>query len=425
MALLGMSANISTLIDAFVAEDIAQVISATRELLRMGELSYKLAGRIGMIACHGDPDGHAVLTLSAAHALAFWLDALPRGPEFELIHREQEVAILAQAFASAMQAVHTGQNAHDTYPEPFFPSDLRDGKTMADMMHDAVYNNNPDMVERLLFGLYGTGADYRTLLVRIYDGISTTFKNGGHPLICAVRGSQLLDAVEWGEQVPNYIHWVTPHLPLDSAEPDWVNAVRAFVADEAHSVASYRTRLAAPKNENALPLRRLITSDADTTQVCQGVYDALMPGGASSRGIASVIALAAADVMQKTDDGDRDAFIKASHGLLFASATRTVFTQVQDIEALPLLFTAAAYINALNKELAAQPTNAQAAGTQQALGGGGLIAPALLDTLADFLDATRPGRRFCHGSPLSPPRPRPTRPLRDHWPCRFSGRCRG
>lgn len=385
MALLGMSANISTLLDALVAGDVEQVISATRELLRLGELSYKLAGRISMIACRGDTDGHAVLTLSAASVLSFWLDALPRGPEYDLVHREQEVAILVQAFAGVWPTVRLGNNTVNTYPEPFFPSDLRDGKTMADMMHDAVYSNNPDLVERLLFGLYGTGADYRTMLVRIYDGISTTFQNGGHPLLFAVRGSQLLDAVEWGDQAPNYIHWLTPHLPIHSEEPAWINTARTFATEPAHSVASYRTRLAAPKDENALPLRSLITSNTDTAQVCQAVYDALMPGGASARGIGSVISLAAADVMQKVGDGDRDAFIKAAHGLLFAAATRLVFAQVRDVEALPLLFTSAAYINALNKELGEQAVNVQEAGTQPA-SGGGLIAPALLNSLADLLN---------------------------------------
>lgn len=386
MALIGMRADISALVAALVAGDREQIISTTRELLRTGELSYKLAGRIGMIACHGDPDGHTVLTLSVASMLSFWLDALPRGPEFDLIHREQEVAILTQAFTAAVPAVQAGNNAHDTYPEPFFPSDLPEGKTMADMMHNAVYNNDPNMVERLLFGLYGTGADYRTLLVRVYDGISTTFQNGGHPLTFAVRGSQLVDAVEWGDQVPNYIHWLTPHLPIHSEEPDWVTAVRTFVAEPAHSVASYRTRLAAPKNENALPLRQFITGDADTTQVCQAVYDALIPGGASSSAIGSIIALAAADIMQKVGDDNRDAFIKAAHGLLFAGAVRVVFTQVQDIEALPLLFTSAAYINALNKEPGTQPVNTQNAGTLAASGGGGLIAPALLDSFAHLLN---------------------------------------
>ncbi|HLI09933.1 MAG TPA: hypothetical protein VKV40_25455 [Ktedonobacteraceae bacterium] len=383
MALIGMSADISALLDALAYGNMEQIISTTRDLLRQGDLAYKLAGRIGMIACHGDPDGHSILTLTAASMLSFWLYSLPRGPEYDLINREREIAILTSAFAGALPAIRAGRNTQDAYPEPFFPSDLPENKTMADMMHDAIFNNEPTMVERLLFGLYGTGADYRTMLVRIYDGISTTFQNGGHPLTFAVRGSQLLDAVEWGDRAPNYIHWLTPHLPLHTQEPEWVNIVRAFLADPAHSYASYRTRLALPKNENALPLRALITSNADATQICQGVYNALIPGGASARGIGSVISMAAADVMQKVDDGDRAAFIKAAHGLLFAAATRVVFAQVQDIEALPLLFTAAVYVNALSKELG-EPKGPTHLPTALGLGGG-LLAPALLDTLTQQL----------------------------------------
>ncbi len=126
-------------------------------------------------------------------------------------------------------------------------------------------------------------------------------------------------------------------------------------------------------------MRALITGNADAEQICQGVYNALIPGGASARGIGSVISMAAADVMQKVGDGDREAFIKAAHGLLFAAATRIVFAQLQDIEALPLLFTAAVYVNALSKELGAQKGAAQ---PPASLGlGGGLLAPALLDTL--------------------------------------------
>src|SRR5207248_350598 len=82
---------------------------------------------------------------------------------------------------------------------------------------------------------------------------------------------------------------------------------------------------------------------ADTTQVCQGVYDALIKEGASSRGVGSVIALAAADVMQAVGDGDRDAFVQAAHGLLFSAAVRLVYAHVQDIPALPLLFTSGIY----------------------------------------------------------------------------------
>ena len=265
-------------------------------------------------------------------------------------------------------------------------------------MHDAIYGNDANMVERLLLGLYGTGADYRTMQIRAYDGISTTFQNAGHPLMCAVRGTQLLDTVEWGDRVPNILHWLTPHLPLHTEELLWVNTVRDFLSDAHHSLESYRTRLAFPQEENALPLRKLVLSDVDTPQICQGVYDALMNKGASSHAISSVIALAATDLMQRVGDGDRDVFISTAHGLLFASAVRLVYREIQDIEALPLLFTSAAFINALQKELGEQAGTAQAPAPRSNILGGGLIAPSLLDTLREQLDVQDLAGAYVTGS---------------------------
>ncbi len=288
---------------------------------------------------------------------------------------------------AAAPAVRTGQATDDIYPEPLYPSELPEGKTVDDMMHQAVYGNDATLVERLLFGLYGTGADYRTTEVRTYDGISTTFQNAGHPLMLAVRGYQLLDTVEWGDRAPHILHWLTPHLALHTEEPAWVNDVRTFNDDPAHSLESLRTRLAAPRPLNALQLRRLIMSDADTTQVCQAVYDALIKRGASSLNVGSIIALTAAEVMQMVGDGDRDAFVQAAHGLLFSAAIRLVYTQVQDIAALPLLFTSAAYIHALQKALRQEASAAQIPAIPSTLSGGGLIAGALLETLHEQLDA--------------------------------------
>jgi hypothetical protein len=242
------------------------------------------------------------------------------------------------------------------------------------------------MVERILLGLYGTGADYRTIQIRSYDGISTTFQNNGHPLMCAVRGTQLLDAVEWADRTPTIIHWLAPHLPIHTEEPAWIQVVRSFLSDQQHSLASVRTRLAAPQNENALPLHQLILSDADTQHICQAVYDALVKNGASPRAIASVIALAATDLMRYVSDENRDAFIHAAHGLLFSSAIRIAFTEIQDPEAYPLVFTSAAYINALSKELAQPATPSQQVTTPPTSWGGGLIATTLLDTLSEQID---------------------------------------
>jgi len=288
---------------------------------------------------------------------------------------------------AATPALRAGKVAQKEYPAPLFPSGLAEGQTVNSAMHDAVFSNDRTMVERLQLGLYGTGADYRTMQIRVYDSISTTFQYAGHPLMFAVRGMQLLDAVEWGDRAPNIIHWLAPHLPLHTEEPDWVHPIRAFLSEPSHSLASYRTRLAAPKEENALPLRRLILSNADTLQICQGVFDVLIKNGASSHGVGSMIALTATDLMQRIGDSDRNEFVNAAHGLLFAAAVRLVFAQTQEVEALPLLFMAASYLNALHKEIGEQTVTAQPASTRSPILGGGLIAPALLDTLSEQLEA--------------------------------------
>ena len=386
MPTIGMIVDISALVEATIAENHREVISIARELLSSGAPAAELAGRVGLIVAHGDSDGHAILTLDAAAAMSRWMIAVPKPPEVDPRSHVQELPLLVQALLAIAPALRDGEKAPVTYPDPLFPSELGEGNTVDDAMHDAVFGNDVTRVERLLFGLYGTGADYRTMEVRTYDGISTTFQNAGHPLIFAVRGYQLLDAVEWGERAPHIIHWLTPHLPLHTEEPDWVNAVRSFHSDPVHSLASLRTRLSEPRDANALSLRSLILSNAGTLEICQGVYDALMKGGASPRGVGSVIALTASDIMQRVGDGDRDAFIRAAHGLLFTAAVRLVFAQVQDLAALPLLYTSAAYINVLQKELGQQSS---AAPTETSTGttlGGGLIAPALLETLSEQVD---------------------------------------
>lgn len=387
MPMIGMDVDISALIDATVAGDSKQIISTGRTLLQQGEPAAVLLGLIGMIAAHGDHDGHAILTLNAAASLSRWLGALSQNSEEAPGSHERELPLLAQALAATAPVVRAGQTAQDTYPEPLFPSQLPEGETVDEKMHDAIYGNDPTIVERLLFGLYGTGADYRTIQVRIYDGIATTFQHAGHPLIFAVRGTQLLDAVEWGNRVPAILHWLTPHLPLHTEEPAWINTVRTFLADPGHSLASLRTRLSAPKEESVLPLRHLLSSHVDTGQVCQAVYDALIKGGASSRGVGSVIALAAAEAMEMVGDEDHDAFIRAAHGLLFSAAIRLVFSEVQDLAALPLLFTSAAFIGTLHKELGEQGKTAQPTSARPSTLSGGLIASSLLETLSKQLDA--------------------------------------
>jgi hypothetical protein len=386
MAQVSMRVDLSALINALIEGNTDSLIAAAREHLQHEEQVDVLMGRVGMIAVHGDPEGHPSITLAAAAMLSRLIHTIPAPIDSNVAPTERALPLLVQALLAARSAVRAGYNVQPHYPEPLFPSELPEGKTVNDMMHQAVYSNDASLVERLLFGLYGSGADYRTAEVRTYEGIATTFQNAGHPLMFAVRGFQLLDSVEWGDRAPNVLHWLTPHLPLrpDTDEPAWVRSVREYTADPAHSVASIRTRLSAPKDISALSLRQLITSDADTTKVCQSVYDALIQGEASPRAVGSVIALAASDVMQYVPDGDRELFVRVAHGLLFAAAVRQVFRRVQDVEVLGLLFTSAAFINALHKELAetsAQSQPALKAASSAAIAGGGLIAGAQLEAL--------------------------------------------
>jgi hypothetical protein len=381
-----MNTDISALVDATVAGNIDQVTGIARELIERGATASELIGRIGVIAAQGDQgDGHSILTLAAAATMSHWFLALQYQLGEDPADHRRELPLLTQAIAAAIPAVRAGKDAQITYPEPLFPSELPEDQTVGTMMQRAIFNNDAVMVERLLLGLHGTGADYRAIHIRIFDGIATTFQQQGHPLMLAVRGFQLLDAVEWSKRVPPIIHWLSPHMPVQSEEPAWVQVVRGFLSESSHSFASYRTRLAASKEDQALPLRRLLLSDAGAPQVCQAVFDAVMKHGASSHGMSSVIALAASDLLQGV--GDEDAFVAASHTLLFAAATRIVYLQVQEVEALPLLLTAACAVNAAHKDLAQAAKTTTSPPARSSILGGGLIAPALLESLDEQLEA--------------------------------------
>jgi hypothetical protein len=403
MSAIEMRVDLSTLVDAIVNGDKSHIIAAARAHLLAGEAADVLIGRIGMIAAHGDQDGHIITTLAAAAMLSRYLRFIPDplNPESSAVATERALPLFAHALLVAAPAVRAGFQAQEHYPEPSFPSELLDsGKSVSDAIKEAIEHNDALQVERLILGLYGTGADYRTMQVRTYDGIATTFQNAGHPLIFATRGFQLLETVEWGDRAPHIIQWLTPHLPLqhNNDEPDWVKALRNYVADKAHDVSSIRTRLAPSKDEGALSLQQLILSNTDTSGVCQGVYDALIKDGASPRSVASVIALAAAKIALRCGENDPAAFIQAAHGLLFASATSLVFRQVQDIDVLTLLFTAAAYVNALHQEITEPQEAVQAIATSRAAGG--LIADSQLEALtvqlksSDFAGALHTVQRY-------------------------------
>lgn len=385
MSAVDMRVDLSTLLQAVLSGNDQEIIAAARAYLQQEKSADVLIGRIGMIAAHGDPDGHPIASLGAAamlSRLAYWIPAPIDTPESA---KERTLPLFVQALKLAAPSVLKGNTTqeNENYPHPFFPSELMEsGKSLNDTIRDAVATNDSQLVERILLGLYGTGADYRTMQVRAYEAISNTFQRNGHPLIFAVRGFQLLDTVEWGKRAPNIIHWLAPHLPLrpNTDEPTWIKTVRTFGAQDNHDLKVIRTRLSTPKDNNALQLHDLILSDADTTRVCQGVYDALVTNEASSKAVAAVISLAAADILQRVSNDNAEQFVEVAHGLLFSAALQTIFQQVRDVEVLNLLYTAAAAINALHKTVPGEsiaPTTTKTAIS----GGGGLLAITQLETL--------------------------------------------
>ena len=383
MAAIELKANLAPLVDALVAGDEVRVLQESHALLQQGDNADVLIGRIGLLAAPADTDGQVVQSLDAAAMLSRDLHTIPQPLEGNISLAERAYPLFVQAVFLAAPTVRAGKDMHVTYPEAIFPSSLGEHGSETEAVRQAVASNNVERTEGLLFGLHGTGADYRSLEVRAYDSIATTFQSQGHPLICAARGFQLLDAVEWASRTEVIMHWLAPKIVLrpNVSQPEWVQTVQSFA--QQHSMESIRARIAFPNDANALPLRQLVLSDADTTRVCQGVYDAVIPGGASPRGVASVLALAAADILNLVNDSDRGVFVRVAHGLLFASAIRLAFHQVQDTDILPLLYTSAAYVNALYKQTLAErhPVPTATTPTTSQVIGGGLIAPAQLDTL--------------------------------------------
>jgi hypothetical protein len=412
MAAVEMRADLSNLVDALVSGSKDRIIAAVREHLQQNQAPDVLIGRIGTIAALGDSDGHIVTTLGAAAMLSRYLHFIPLPLEPDALdNREKDdwsraLPIFAQAMQIAAPAVRAGNNVTPQYPESFFPSELVDtGKTVGDVLREAVLNGDTTRAESIILGLYGTGADYRTMQVRTYDATSAIFQDDGHPLILAVRGFNVLDAVEWGDLAPNIIHWIAPHLPLkkDAKEPAWAETVRKFVTEHHEGLASLRVRLGAPKEENALALRKTVLEGTDPAQICQAVYDTLLKGEASPVGVGSVLSLAAAEMLLQIPDSDRDTFIRVSHGLLYAAAARTAIHQSrQDTDVLPVLFFAAAYINTIQKELVSQKKSEQTTSTPTGTitRGGGLIGVTQLETLRtqlknkDYTDALTTTQRY-------------------------------
>src|SRR5205085_10518138 len=118
MASVGMNIDITSLVDATVAGNTDQISGIARELIQRGAGASELIGRIGMIAAHGDGEGHIILTLAAASAMCRWFVALQYQLGEDPSNHLRELPLLVQSVAAAIPAVQGGNKAEINYPEP-------------------------------------------------------------------------------------------------------------------------------------------------------------------------------------------------------------------------------------------------------------------------------------------------------------------
>src|SRR5215471_15366132 len=76
MSSIGMHIDIASLIEATAAGNSDQITGIARELVQQGADASELTGRVGMVAAHGDREGHTILTLDAASMMCRWLITL-------------------------------------------------------------------------------------------------------------------------------------------------------------------------------------------------------------------------------------------------------------------------------------------------------------------------------------------------------------
>jgi hypothetical protein len=373
-------ADVTPLLEALSAADETRVIQETVELLAAGVPPAHIAARVAIPAAWGGGDGHALLVLGAAGRVAEWMRAIPAGPEpGDEERRKLAPALpLVQGFVAVADRVRAGlPEPHPELPRPVMPIELDAAGGVFSALREAFNARDSQRFGSILMGFYRTGTDYRALLAHLYTVLDYRYPAGGHPLIFAVGSSRVLDMADWGDRVPPFIHWLLP-LVLDGAPDEpFVEQARAFGGATGHDLAWVQKRLAPARDEAAgAPMRRAIL-EGDGAAACDAVLTALR-AGASPRGVASGLAQAAAERLVGIPAGNGEALLRAAHALLYTNAVHSVMIQVQNPEVYPLLYTAAAAVNAMPGVEGGGPAVPASASTPLA---GGLIAPALLRSL--------------------------------------------
>lgn len=376
------------LIDAVASARVEHIAREVVHLLRNNVPPFFIIGHAGVPAAWGDTEGHPLCALAAGGHIADWMRYVPSGGETDDDERRLlgRALPLTLALSLAASAVKVGEQTQPELPEPLFPANITHPEGMYGALREAVRAGQVDQTRRLLRGYYATGTDYRSYLTNVYRAISDHYTDDGHILIFAHRSSQVLDMAGWADKLPPFIYWLTPHLANTRPDAPFLAEIHAFLSDPAHDLKPLRTRLAPANNAAAGAELRQAILQGSLAETCAAVLAALR-NGAKGPAVGSVIVLAAARRFLQAPESDPAAVLRAAHGLLVASAARTVVEQIQDIEILPILFIAAAAVNALRdvEQVEAAKTGAPARAGGSGLIGG-MLAPVLLRSLEQQLE---------------------------------------
>src|SRR6202049_306603 len=104
MPTVGMNTDITSLVNAIIAGNTEQITGIARELITGGAGASELIGRIGMIAAHGDSEGHVILTLAAASMMSRWFVSLQHLLGEDPRDHRPELPLLVQAAIAATPA---------------------------------------------------------------------------------------------------------------------------------------------------------------------------------------------------------------------------------------------------------------------------------------------------------------------------------
>jgi hypothetical protein len=382
--------DFAPLVDAVASARLERIAQEVVHLLRRKVSPFFIIGAAGIPAAWGDTEGHPLSALAAGGHIADWMRSIPAGAEPD----DEERRLLAPALplvtalSLAAPAVQAGEHAQAKLPEPLFPANITHPQGMYGALREAVRAGQITRTQQLLLGYYATGTDYRSYLTNVYRAITEHYTGDGHTLIFAHCSSQVLDMAGWANKLPPFIYWLTPHLATTRPDAPFLSEVHAFLSDPAHDLKPLRTRLAPANNAAAGPELRQAILQGTLEETCNAVLAALA-NGARPHAVGSVIVLAAAQRLRNTPESDPAAVLRAAHGLLVASAARTAVTQIQDIEVVPIIFIAAAAVNALRDVAQIEAAKTSTPSVRPGTSGltGGILAPVLLQSLERQLES--------------------------------------